>query len=199
MTFPLTTSGPCPRIFHVATALEIWDGRQSLGMTDPLGKRDIADPTNVRTFIMAGTQHVPAPLLLPAAEPFGVCQQQPNPNPQVWTMRALLTALVDWVRDNKAPPASAVPSIGDGTLVPPAEDDFCSLTGSFIPFAQTKQERLAGGDPRLSIEERYPNNQSYVAAVRRAAEQLVAARLLLPRDASRLVAEAESEGLRLAP
>jgi len=293
-----TASGTCPRIFHVATALEIWEGRQSLGLTDPLGKRDIADPAYVRTFIMAGTQHVPAPLPLPAAEPFGVCQQQPNPNPQVWTMRALLTALVDWVRDNKEPPASAVPSIGDGTLAPPAdvkfpaipanayghvrrpavrflavhnplhvldfgpqynagdtsgviaiepprqgetpygvlvhqvnedgndlggvrglhlqvpigtytgwnlgrrdrfEDGFCSLTGSFIPFAHTKQERLAVGDPRLSIEERYPNHQSYVAAMRRAAEQLVASRLLLPRDASRLVAEAESEGLRLAP
>ena len=47
-----------------ATALEIWEGRQSLGLTDPLGKRDIADPANVRTFIMAGTQHVPAPLPL---------------------------------------------------------------------------------------------------------------------------------------
>ena len=56
-----TASGTCPRIFHVATALEIWEGRQSLGLTDPLGKRDIADPANVRTFIMAGTQHVPAP------------------------------------------------------------------------------------------------------------------------------------------
>jgi CRP-like cAMP-binding protein len=79
------------------------------------------------------------------------------------------------------------------------EDGFCSLTGSFIPFARTKEERLAASDPRLSIEERYPNKESYVAAVRKTAQQLVAARLLLPGDASRLMAEAESEGLRLAP
>ena len=72
----------CPRIFHVATALEIWEGRQSLGLTDPLGKRDIADPPNVRTFIMASTQHSPAALPLPVQPPFGVCQQQGNPNPQ---------------------------------------------------------------------------------------------------------------------
>jgi hypothetical protein len=35
------------------------------------------------------------------------------------------------------------------------EDGICSLQGSFIPFARTKAERLAAGDRRLSIEERY--------------------------------------------
>ena len=34
----------CPRIFHAATALEMWEGRQSLGLTDPLGQRDVPDP-----------------------------------------------------------------------------------------------------------------------------------------------------------
>ena len=28
----------CPKLFHVATALEMWEGRQSLGLTDPLGR-----------------------------------------------------------------------------------------------------------------------------------------------------------------
>ncbi len=50
----------CPKIFHVATALEMWEGRQSLGLTDPLGLPDVADPDNVRTFIMASTQHAGA-------------------------------------------------------------------------------------------------------------------------------------------
>ena len=79
------------------------------------------------------------------------------------------------------------------------EDGFCSLTGSFVPFARTKQERLDAGDERLSIEERYPNKDAYVAAVRRTANKLISARLLLPDDAKRLVAEAESEGIRLGP
>ena len=52
-----TATDTCPRIFHVATALEMWEGRQSLGLTDPLGQCDVADPPNVRTFIMASTQH----------------------------------------------------------------------------------------------------------------------------------------------
>jgi hypothetical protein len=109
--------GTCPLIFHAATALEIWEARQSLGLTDPLGQRDIPDPANVRTYIMASTQHSPTPLPLPTAAPFGQCQQQANPNPHNWTMRALLTALTGWVRDGTAPPPSAVPRIADGTLV----------------------------------------------------------------------------------
>jgi hypothetical protein len=31
----------------------------------------------------------------------------------------------------------------------------CDLSGSFIPFATTKAQRIASGDPRLSLEERY--------------------------------------------
>jgi Alpha/beta hydrolase domain len=79
------------------------------------------------------------------------------------------------------------------------EDGFCSLQGSFIPFARTKVERLATGDPRPSIEERYPTPEAYVATVRRAAEQLVAQRYLLADDAIQLIAQAEREGVRVAP
>ena len=92
----------CPLIFHVATALEMWEGRQSLGLTDPLGRHDVPDPVNVRTFILASTQHGAAQLPLPNAQPFGICQQQPNPNPHTWTMRALLAALTGWVQGRHA-------------------------------------------------------------------------------------------------
>jgi hypothetical protein len=288
----------CPRIFHVATALEMWEGRQSLGLTDPLGQRDVDDSPNVRTFIMASTQHGAAALPLATKAPFGNCQQQPNPDPQLWTMRALLTALTAWVRDDTAPPASARPRLGDGTLVPadqvrfpevpanayggverPAvsplrlhdplhvldfgplyragdssgiierepplvrsasygvlepqvdsdgndlggirsvfaavpigtytgwnlgrkdrfEGGLCNLQGSFIPFAATRAERLAAGDPRLSIEERYPSKEVYLAAFKQAAADLVAERYLLPEDAKLLIERAESEGIRTGP
>jgi hypothetical protein len=79
------------------------------------------------------------------------------------------------------------------------EDGFCTLQGSFIPFAHTKAERITTGDPRLSIEERYPSKEMYVAAVRTAADGLVAKRYLLAEDATRLVAEAERDGIRAAP
>ena len=230
--------------------------------------------------------------------PFGKCQQQPNPNPQLWTMRALLSALTARVRDGVEPPPSATPRIADGTLVAPdrvrfpeisansyggverpavsplriydplhvldfgplynAEDSsgvitreppqvgsgsygvletqvdadgndvagirsvflkapigtytgwnlgrkdrfesgMCNLQGSFVPFAATKAERFAAGDSRLSIEERYPSKEAYLAAFKKAAADLVAKRYLLPDDAALLVDRAEREGVRSAP
>jgi hypothetical protein len=293
-----TATDTCPKIFHVATVLEMWEGRQSLGFTDPLGRVDVADPPNVRTFIMAGTQHGPAPLPLPSKPPFGDCQQQSNPNPQVWTMRALLRGFTAWVRDDVAPPSGVTPRISDDTLVsadqvrfpqipasgyggverpatstarlyntlhvmeygplyragdssgiitvepprvgsasygvlepqvdadgndiagirsvflqvpigtytgwnPGRKDRFengqCSLQGSFIPFAPTRAERMATGDPRPSIEERYRTKEAYTAAFVAAAETLVAQRFLLSEDASTLVEQAMKTGIRSGP
>jgi hypothetical protein len=65
-------------------------------------------------------------------------------------------------------------------------------TGSFIPFAKTKAERLASGDPRPSLEERYGTHDKYVAQVRAAAERMVRGRYLLQDDADRLIAQAEA-------
>jgi hypothetical protein len=68
-----------------------------------------------------------------------------------------------------------------------AEGELFSLTGSFAPFARTKAQREAAGDPRPSIEERYRSHAVYVRAVARAAEALVAEALLLDEDAVRYV------------
>lgn len=85
--------------------------------------------------------------------------------------------------------------IGDGPLMGRER----SLAGGYVPFARTKAERLASGDPRPSIEERYPNFWSYLSAASRRADELVAARLLLPDDATRLLkqlmADIEAGGL----
>lgn len=288
----------CPLIIHAATTLEMWEGRQSLSFTDPLGRHDVADPPNVRTYILASTQHAPALSPQPREAPFGACYQQSNPNPYTWTMRALLDALTRWVRDGTLPPPSQVPTIAAGTLVapdavrfpeipatdyggverpevrflavnnplavydrgpgykagmmtgvitrdPPGVGDaryqvlvpqvnadgndlggirglfvqvpigtytgwnlfrddwftngFCTLLGSFIPFAATRADRERTGDPRPSIEERYKSREAYVAAIRETAAKLVAARFLLPEDAERLVAVAELNGIRTGP
>ena len=76
-----------------------------------------------------------------------------------------------------------------------ADGDQCGGTGSFIPFAETAAERRASGDPRLSLEERYPSHQAYASAVRQAAEELVHERLLLPRHADEIVREAEESSI----
>jgi len=71
----------------------------------------------------------------------------------------------------------------------------CGFTGGYIPFAKAKAERLASGDPRLSLEERYGTHDAYVEKVRDAARLLVAQRFLLPEDAGRLVREAEASSI----
>jgi hypothetical protein len=65
-------------------------------------------------------------------------------------------------------------------------------TGAYIPFAKTRTKRLAAGDPRRSLEERYGSHEKYVAQVRAAAERLVRGRYLLQDDADRLIAQAEA-------
>ena len=64
--------------------------------------------------------------------------------------------------------------------------------GGFIPFARTRAERLASGDPRPSLEERYGTHENYVANVRAATERLVKGRYLLQEDAHRLIAQADA-------
>jgi hypothetical protein len=70
-------------------------------------------------------------------------------------------------------------------------DEGCDASGMVIPFARTKAERTASGDPRLSLEERYPDHASYVRAVSAAAHDLERRRLLLPEDAERYIKAAE--------
>jgi hypothetical protein len=283
----------CPKIFHFATALEIWEGRQSLGLTDPLGTHDVRDPDFVRTYIQTSTQHAPSAFPPGFNASLGRCQQQTNPNSYKETQRALLVGLTDWIQKRVEPPASRVPTIHGGTLVrpdqvrfpaipansyggvarpavkflalanpltaldygprfdeldesgistvePPSssrreygvlvpqvdadgndiggvrsaavraptatytgwnlyqgvfQDDLCTLSGSYIPFATTRTERLASGDPRASLQERYGDHAGYVAAVRRATDDLVRERLLLPVDAAALVGAADASSV----
>jgi hypothetical protein len=79
-------------------------------------------------------------------------------------------------------------------LPPWPEDEVCG-SGSFIPFAESLAERLASGDPRLSLEERYGDHEGYVDAVRDAAERLVSDGFLLAEDAEVLIQEAEDSAV----
>lgn len=75
-------------------------------------------------------------------------------------------------------------SIEFNYVATPGIVDLSNLTGSFIPFHKTEAARLAAGDTRPSLEALYGTQAGYVAAVTAAADQLVAQRLLLPRDAA---------------
>ena len=74
----------------------------------------------------------------------------------------------------------------------------CNYAGGMIPFAKTKAERLANGDPRLSLEERYKTHAGYVEAVKAAAARAVAQGFLLQPDADSLIKQAAaSEVLKI--
>jgi hypothetical protein len=75
--------------------------------------------------------------------------------------------------------------------------DICGQLGQFIPFANTKAERLAAGDPRPSLEERYRNHGAYVSQVAKAAARLVQDGFLLDEDKDRIVQGAAQLGLAL--
>ena len=70
--------------------------------------------------------------------------------------------------------------------------DIYQTLGSYIPFARTRAEREAAGDPRLSIEERYAGEADYVARIEAAAKRLVEQRLMLEEDIDRVVARAHA-------
>jgi alpha/beta hydrolase family protein len=74
-------------------------------------------------------------------------------------------------------------------------NDGCESAGQFIPFAETTAERRASGDPRPSVEERYPSFAAYQSAVHRAIDGLVKDRLMLCEDAGDQLARLIQAGL----
>ena len=74
-------------------------------------------------------------------------------------------------------------------------NDGCEGAGQNIPFSKTQAERLATGDPRISLEERYGTHDGYVQAVANAARQLMKQHLLLEEDVQRYIDEAASSNI----
>lgn len=78
------------------------------------------------------------------------------------------------------------PSIG-------APDQRVSFEDSYIPFAKTAAERQRNGDPRRSIEERYPSQKDYLSRYTKAADDLVKERWILPEDRDALLKRGDQE------
>ena len=71
-----------------------------------------------------------------------------------------------------------------------APGDLMQMMGSTLAFPRTPEERQTRGDARASIQERYGSRAGYLAAVRAAAEVLVAARHALAEDVEAMVERA---------
>lgn len=268
-------NGSMPKIVHSNSGMEYWWSGASLGHTTVDGTKDFPPPDDVRLYYLTGAQHGPGALPLTDRTPDKFQGKQPlNTLDYRPAMRALLTALDKWVREDVAPPPSRIPTIAEGTAVPreALEAQYTAIPGSAWPshlpqrlrmdfgpdpdrgvlsyppeesgtypilvstmdedrnevagirlpdvaaplatytgwnvrhesmgngglmtsgaplfgatlvFPRTAAERAATGDPRRSIEERYPSKEAYLDKVRAAAQALVANRYLLDEDIQR--------------
>ena len=217
-------------------------GGASLVRTDATGTSERPLPARLRMYDIAGAGH------LNVRDQGKACKW---PHAQLdWSppLRAQLAALDAWVKNDQAPPLSAlmpllplvplsqssvsdaavsapkslpqamvrgltldsdgnalggirlpdvaVPLATQGALNAPASNALCRLAGSFRPFARTAKGRIATGDLRPSLEERYPGGLSqYTNLVRQSADALVAQRYVLPEDAAAIVNDAAENPL----
>jgi hypothetical protein len=126
--------GTDPLLIQSNTSAEYWEKGASLLTIDALGHADLAMPETSRAYLIAGTQHAGA---LPTA-PRG-----PNANAVNWqspmpAVRALLTAMEDWVVRGIAPPPSRVPTIKDGTAIDASTIRFPSAPDFALPRVSGK-------------------------------------------------------------
>jgi hypothetical protein len=74
-------------------------------------------------------------------------------------------------------------------------NDGCEATGQYIPFQSTKAGRMTAGDPRPSVQERYPSFDDYRAKVVIAVDTLVRERLMICDDTQDIVNRLLQAGL----
>jgi hypothetical protein len=118
-----TQSKSCPKIVHIDTNTDVWQGRASLVVTDPAGK-PVAIPDNVRVYIPTGIPHEsdagdPA---TGTAEGLGICKYRKSPLQYRYYVRALFADLDSWVSDGVEPPPSQYPNLKNGTLITVAQE-----------------------------------------------------------------------------
>ncbi|KQH78832.1 hypothetical protein AO501_17510 [Mycobacterium gordonae] len=234
--------GCVPKTIFTNSATEYWQGDGALVHVDPETGADLPEDPDVRTYLLAGTDHFGSSKIkdaLPAANPVHHLDVTP-------VARALLIALENWVVDGIEPPASRVPRTSDGTavarkevlsgfgyantpapawlpsaghvdLVSAVDEDGNEVAGIRLPavaaplaaytgwnarrfvedLPDVMYERIGSKLPfrpgRPSVAERYASRDDYAAAVRSAAQALVAQRFLLTAEVESVVKKAVAE------
>jgi hypothetical protein len=135
-------TGTCPFSVELNSANEYWVKAGSLLHTDPTGTTDLPDSPYTRNYLISSHQHG-----VGNAAVKGACQQLQNPLNSGPVQRALFVALDEWV-DGRLPPASRVPRLADGTLVPPLPQSavgFPDIPGVTYTGLKTTRYRLDYG------------------------------------------------------
>jgi hypothetical protein len=110
---------PAPKVFYVDGGYEYWGRAASLTHTTPDGARDVGFLPTERRYVLSSAQHSSPGAFPPNAK---VDSAGPawrgDPLDQRLALRALLVALVDWVKDGRTPPPSTYPTLAAKMLVP---------------------------------------------------------------------------------
>lgn len=107
-----TATRTCPKVMHFDTGAEFWQAGASLVGTGGTN-RDVAFPSNVRAYMLAGGAHAVGMAGTP-------CTLPANPMNYAPVQRALFVAMIDWTLGRAAPPPSRWPSLARGELKPVA-------------------------------------------------------------------------------
>jgi hypothetical protein len=130
-----------PNIFYTNSSYEYWGRSASLFHTTVDGTKDARLPANVRGYLLSAGQHGVA--AFPPTRSIG--QQMNNPLDYRWVMRSLLLSMNRWVTDGTVPPASALPRVDNGTLVPPDKLKFPKLPSVNVATVPQKAYRANYG------------------------------------------------------
>jgi hypothetical protein len=153
-----------PKIFYTNTSVEYWGGGRSAALvhTTPDGSADLPVPENTRIYFLTGAQHGPARFPTKAVNG----QLPDNPLEYVWTMRALLAGMINWVKNGTTPPASQYPRLSDHTLVASTALKFPAIPGVTSPksIAPARED----GKPRPLLVGEVDADGNEIAGVRTA-------------------------------
>ena len=107
-------SDTVPKLFHILTNSEYFNRGGSLVHTDVGGTRDAILPDTSRVYFIASAPHIVGRFPpQPNRNPSFLGQAAMNPLGYDSVIRALFSAMVRWVVDDRAPPPSAYPKLAD--------------------------------------------------------------------------------------
>ena len=109
--------GGVPKIFYTDTSAEYWRGDAGLTHVELETQEDVPFPENVRRYLFASTQHSPGTLPQLSESKYGPTGNGLNIIDYRPLIRAALSNLLAWVKDDLEPPPSAYPCVSDGTAV----------------------------------------------------------------------------------
>lgn len=190
---PSNPHSPGPALRALVVALENWITN---GVAPPASRVPTLASGNAVTYAAARMPRVNDFMIVPTGNRVDAPVDWIDGAPGTNSYRTLVSA-VDADGNETAglrlPPVAVPLATYTGWNIYKAQpSELCDRDGSFVPFAKSRAEREAAGDPRPSLEERYGSRADYAAKVKAAADALVAERLLLPADAAAYVRAAET-------